>query len=337
MAKTASRPTLRDVAERAGVSVISASRVMRDAPNISDALRDRVRTAATTLGYTPNRIAGSLRGQTSDLVAVIVPSMSNSVFANILDGIDAAFQGTPLRTVLGMSRYDMAEEEAILRDLLSWNPAGVIISGLEHSPAASAILRGLKCPVIEVMDSDGEPIDTSFGFSMASAGQVMADHFVDRGYRRIGYVGAWGERPARSRKRRLAFEARLEEHGLSLADRQIEDDPSSFAAGAAGLATLLSRSPDIEAVFFANDDLALGGLFHCLAKGIAIPGSVALAGFNGLEMRDGISPLLTTIRSPRTEIGACAGKHMLERVQNPSVGKRGRIDMPITLLLGETT
>jgi LacI family gluconate utilization system Gnt-I transcriptional repressor len=125
MVKTASRPTLRDVAEHAGVSVISASRVMRDAPNVSDALRDRVRAAANVLGYTPNRIAGSLRGQASDLVAVIVPSMSNSVFANILDGIDEAFQGTRLRTVLGMSRYDLIEEEAILRDLLSWSPSGV--------------------------------------------------------------------------------------------------------------------------------------------------------------------------------------------------------------------
>lgn len=337
MVKTASRPTLRDVAEHAGVSVISASRVMRDAPNVSDALRDRVRAAATVLGYTPNRIAGSLRGQASDLVAVIVPSMSNSVFANILDGIDEAFQGTRLRTVLGMSRYDLIEEEAILRDLLSWSPSGVIISGLEHSHEATQILRGLECPVIEVMDSDGEPIDTSVGFSMASAGRIMADHFLERGYRRIGYVGAWGERPARSRKRRLAFEARLSEHGISLLDRQIEDDQSSFAAGAAGLRALLSRSPEIEAVFFANDDLALGALCYCLAEGISVPERLALAGFNGLEMRDGISPLLTTIRSPRTEIGARAGKIMLDRVQGTAVAERGRIDIPITLLPGATT
>lgn len=337
MAKTASRPTLRDVADHAGVSVISASRVMREAPNVSETLRTRVKAAATELGYTPNRIAGSLRGQSSDLVAVIVPSMSNNVFPDILDGIDAAFQGTSLRTVLGMSRYDMDEEEAILRDLLSWNPSGVIISGLEHSAGATEILSGLRCPVIEVMDSDGDPIDTSVGFSMSSAGDIMADHLVECGYRRIGYVGAWGERPARSRKRRLAFEARLAEHGLSLVDRQIEDAESSFATGAAGLATLIARSPDIDAVFFANDDLALGAMMHCLSHGIAVPGDIALAGFNGLDIRDGITPRLTTIRSPRAEIGARAGQIMLGRIEGRSDAEHGRIDMPLSFLPGETT
>jgi LacI family gluconate utilization system Gnt-I transcriptional repressor len=337
MAKTAPRPTLRDVADHAGVSVISASRVMREAPNVSESLRVRVKVAATALGYTPNRIAGSLRGQSSDLIAVIVPSMSNNVFPDILDGIDAAFQGSSLRTVLGMSRYDMAEEEAILRDLLSWNPSGVIISGLEHSAGASEILSGLQCPVIEVMDSDGNPIDTSVGFSMSSAGHIMADHFVERGYRRIGYVGAWGERPARSRKRRLAFEARLAEHGLSLVDHQIEDAQSSFATGAAGLATLMSRSPNIDAVFFANDDLALGAMMHCHAHGILVPNDLALAGFNGLDIRDGITPRLTTIRSPRAEIGARAGQIMLDRIGGRSDAERGRIDMPLSFLPGETT
>ncbi|MDG3043142.1 LacI family DNA-binding transcriptional regulator [Roseicyclus marinus] len=337
MTKVVSRPTLRDVAHHAGVSVISASRVMRDAPNISDGLRARVRAAANALGYTPNRIAGSLRGQASDLVAVIVPSMSNSVFADILDGIDEGFKGTPLRTVLGLSRYDMDEEEAILRELLSWNPAGVIISGLEHSAAATAILQRLECPVIEVMDSDGDPIDTSVGFSMVKAGQVMADHFLAQGYRRIGYVGAWGELPVRSRKRRLAFEARLAENGVELVDRQIEEDQSSFAAGAAGLQALLARSPEIEAVFFANDDLALGALFHCLSVGIAVPERLALAGFNGLDMRDGITPRLTTIRSPRNEIGARAGRIMLDRVRGRPSAERGRIDLSVSLLQGATT
>lgn len=155
-------------------------------------------------------------------------------------------------------------------------PAAVIISGLEHSAAATEIMRRLDCPVIEVMDTDGEPIDTSVGFSMQSAGRIMADYLAERSYRRIGYVGAWGERPARSRKRREAF-----------------------VAGAKGCATLLHRHPDIDVVFFANDDLALGAMFHCLSTGVDIPCKLALAGFNGLEMRDGISPLLTTIRSPR--------------------------------------
>jgi LacI family gluconate utilization system Gnt-I transcriptional repressor len=331
------RPTLKDVAEHSGVSLISASRVMRDAPNISETLRAKVHAAALKLGYTPNRIAGSLRGQTTDLVAVIVPSVSNNVFADIVDGIDAALAGTPHRSILGLSQYSTQREEEILRDLLSWSPAGVIISGLEHSAGTMDLLRGLDCPVIEVMDSDGPPIDTSVGISHDAAAAMMADHLLARGYRRIGYVGAWGERPVRSRKRRIAFEARLAECGAPLAGAQIEEAPSSFATGAAGFAALRARIPDIDAVFFANDDLALGALFHCLSEGIKVPADMALAGFNGLNMRDGITPKLTTIRTPRTEIGLRAGQILRRRLADGDLSETGRIELPVTFLPGETT
>ncbi|UWQ16854.1 LacI family DNA-binding transcriptional regulator [Jannaschia sp. M317] len=335
--KHSTKPTLKDVAAQAGVSLISASRVMRDAPHISAKLRAKVQAAATDLGYTPNRIAGSLRGQTTDLIAVIVPSMSNHVFSNIVDGINDAFVGTSFRTVLGLTHYNMAEEEEVLRDLMSWNPSAVIISGLEHSDGSAALLRAAECPVVEVMDTDGAPIDSSVGFSQRRAGRLMADHLHANGYRRIGYVGAWGERPVRSLKRRLAFEERLAELGTPLAARHITDAASSFAAGAESCQILLGAHPDLDALFFANDDLALGAMFHCMGQGMAVPGDIAIGGFNGLEMRDGIHPRLTTIRTPRTEIGRRAGQMVLARLRGGGGEGPSTVDLPLDLLVGETT
>ena len=337
---TGTRPTLRDVARLSGVSEISVSRVMRNAPNISDGLRERVEDAARQLGYTPNRLAGGLKSQTSNLVAVVVPSMSNNVFPEVVDGIERVLSAQGRRTVLGLTQYDNTREEGIIRDLLSWSPAGIILAGLEHSGPSRQLLNAAGIPVVEIMDIDtadvpGAPIDVAIGVSHRAAGQAMADHLVARGYRRIGYIGAWGETPDRSLKRRLAFESRLAEHGLALAARLIAPEASSITLGRACCARILQTAPDIDALFFANDDLAVGGLLHCMAEGIAVPGRLALAGFNGIGFADALPQRLTTIRTPRGRMGEAAAEVLADR----DAARRGGaiIDLGFTLLARDTT
>lgn len=331
------KPTLKDVAALSGVSVISASRVMRDAPNISKELREKVEHAAQTIGYQRNRIARSLRGQATELIAVIVPSMSNHVFPQIVDGIDDALNGSQLRLVLGMTKYDDASEEAILRDMLTWNPAGVILSGLEHSEQTRKMLTRFSGPIVEVMDSDGDAIDIAVGVSMEEAGQLIARHLVEQGYNRIGYVGAWGERPKRSLKRRLAFEAELARLERPIAAKVILDEASSLESGAKGLKLLLEDKPDLDAVFFANDDLALGALFYCQAQKISVPNDVALAGYNGLDLCQSISPRLTTISTPRYEMGRLAGTLARQHIDGEAEISPKSIRMDLQLIAGETT
>jgi len=331
------RPTLKDVAALSGVSVISASRVMRDAPNISQGLRQKVEAAALSIGYQRNRIAGSLRGQATDLIAVIVPSMSNHVFPNIVDGIDDALKGSQLRLVLGMTKYEETGEEAILRDMLTWNPAAVILSGLEHSDRTKEMLAHFPGPIVEVMDCDGDAIDMAVGVSMEEAGTVIANHLVQQGYKRIAYVGAWGERPKRSVKRRMAFQDELARLGQPIITYVILDEASSLESGAAGMKELLARNLDLDAVFFANDDLALGALFYCQAQKIAVPQDIALAGYNGLDMCQSISPRLTTIATPRYEMGKLAGQLVRDQIEGATPPALKSIRMDTQLIKGETT
>lgn len=331
------KPTLKDVAALSGVSVISASRVMRKAPNISENLREKVETAAQSIGYQRNRIAGSLRGQATDLIAVIVPSMSNHVFPNIVDGIDDALKGSQLRLVLGMTKYEESGEEAILRDMLTWNPAAVILSGLEHSDQTKEMLAHFPGPIVEVMDCDGDAIDMAVGVSMKEAGILIARHLVDRGYKRIAYVGAWGERPKRSVKRRLSFEAELARLGHPIVTSVILDEASSLEAGAVGIRKLFSRNLVLDAVFFANDDLALGALFYCKAQNISVPNTIALAGYNGLDMCQSISPRLTTISTPRYKMGKLAGDLVRKQIQGEDIPSKISIRLDMQLIEGETT
>lgn len=333
-----SRPTLKDVAELSGVSEISVSRVMRNSPNISTTLRKKVEEAARALDYTPNRVAGALASNSTDLLAVIVPSISHSVFPEVLDGIDSVLSRTRYRTVLGISHYDEQREEEIVEDLLSRNPSGIILTGVEHSLRSSKMLSEFPNPVIEIMDADGSPIDVSIGVSHQQAGSMMADHLVQRGYRHIGYIGAHGDRPSRSVKRRKSFTGRLHELGTPLNSMLIDAGNSSVVLGKESCCRLLQSQPETDAIFFDNDDLVVGAYMHCLQVGINIPENLALAGFNGLPFIDAMAMKITTIRTPRRNMGIAAAEMFLQRMSNGKLESVGgsRILMPLEFLAGDT-
>ena len=173
MTQPPKRPlTLRDVSDACGVSEMTVSRVLRKRGDVSEATRRRVLAAAKELGYVPNQIAGSLASQRVNLVAVIIPSLSNMVFPEVLNGVNQVLEDTPLQPVVGVTDYMPEKEERVLYEMLSWRPSGVIIAGLEHSDATRAMLKNAGIPVVEIMDVDGRPIDAMVGSSFSFAGAV---------------------------------------------------------------------------------------------------------------------------------------------------------------------
>lgn len=328
------RATLRDVARLSGVSEISVSRVMRGAPSVSARLRDRVMEAANALGYTPNRLAGALKSQSSNLVAVVVPSIGNGVFPEVLDGIETVLTKAGLQPVLGITKYDRDREIQVLRDMLAWSPMGVIIAGTDHDPAVAAMIEQHNIPVVEFMDIDGAPMQAAVGISNRLAAIAVADLLAERGYRKPGYIGAWAERPDRSKMRRLAFEARLEELGVPLRDREIASTPATPEIGAETTRLLLKRSPDIDAIFYANDDQALGGLFYCLRQGMRVPEDIGIIGFNGIDLGLATPLRLASVETPRYQMGVETAHLLLATATDLRDAKV--IDLGFNLRLGES-
>jgi LacI family gluconate utilization system Gnt-I transcriptional repressor len=314
--RTAATPkvTLADVARAAAVSEITVSRVLRAKGPIAEATRRRVEEAVRAVGYVPNRIAGALASAAADLVGVVVPSLGNIVFPDVLRGIDQAVSAGGLRVVMGVSEYDSQAEAALVRSLLSWRPAALIVTGLEHAPETRAMLGGAGLTVVEIMDIDAPAIDVAIGMSHRRAGESMAAHLLARGYRRFGYVGHDLGRDLRAAKRRQGFADGLAAAGATLAGEVVVAAPSSTAHGRAALAGLLKQAPDVEAVYFSNDDMAVGGYFHCLDAGLAVPERLALAGFNGLEIGQTLPRPLTTTLTRRYDIGRLAGEAVLARL-----------------------
>lgn len=331
-----SRPrplTLRDVSAAAGVSEMTVSRVLRNRGDVSAATREKVLTAARSLGYVPNKIAGGLASQRVNLVAVVIPSLSNLVFPEVLGGISAELDDTALQPVIGVTHYAPAREEAVLYDMLSWRPSGVILAGLEHSRAASAMLAGAGVPVVEIMDSDGEGIDCVVGISHRRAGAEMARAILAAGYRRIGFLGTHMPEDHRARKRLEGFEAALGEAGVSLAAREFYQGGSSLVKGRELTARILAREPSLDFLYYSNDMIGAGGLLWCLERGLEVPDRLGLAGFNGVELLAGLPRRLATTDARRVDIGRRAARIVAGKDPRP---EGGVVELTPTFLPGDT-
>ena len=314
MTASSKRPlTLRDVSEASGVSEMTVSRVLRNKGDVSDATRQKVQDAAKKLGYVPNKIAGALASQRVNLVAVIIPSLGNMVFPEVLAGISEALDDTPLQPVVGVTDYLPEKEEKVLFEMLSWRPSGVIIAGIEHSEAAQAMLARSGIPVVEIMDVDGEPVDACVGISHRRAGRKMAEAILEAGYRRIGFLGTKMPLDHRARKRFEGFTRTLGKAGIEIADQEFYSGGSALAKGREMTATILERTPDLDFLYYSNDMIGAGGLLYLLERGVDIPGEVGLAGFNGVELLAGLPRRLATMDACRREIGRKAAEIVADR------------------------
>lgn len=337
MTKSSHRPlTLRDVSEASGVSEMTVSRVLRGRGDVSSATRDKVLLAAKELGYVPNKIAGALASQRVNLVAVVIPSMSNMVFPEVMTGINSVLEGTDLQPVVGITDYMPEKEEKVLYQMLSWRPSGVIIAGLEHSDASSAMLRAAGIPVVEIMDVDGTPIDTAVGISHRRAGRHMAKAIIEAGYKSIGFMGTKMPLDHRARKRFEGFTEALAKSGIEVSDQEFYSGGSALAKGRDMTQEMLERSPNLDFLYYSNDMIGAGGLLHLLEKGINIPQDIGLAGFNGVELLEGLPLQLATMDACRKEVGKIAAQIIADRVIDGTDNTEKIIELSPKLNLGAT-
>ena len=171
---TSRRPTLSDVAAEAGVSKMTASRALRGAGDVSKASVDLVTQAARQIGYVGNPLAASLSGKRSGLIGVVIPSLTNIVFAEVLSGIAEGIEGSGMQPVFGVTNYNPDKEYEVIRNMLSWNPAGLIVTGLDQPEDTLRLLENAPVSVVQIMDLDGTPVSACVGMSHHAAGAAMA-------------------------------------------------------------------------------------------------------------------------------------------------------------------
>jgi LacI family gluconate utilization system Gnt-I transcriptional repressor len=327
--------TLKHVAARAGVAPITVSRVVNTPDAVSQTLREKVLRAVEELGYVPNRMAGALASAESRVVTVIVPSLANAVFIEVIQGVQEVLEEAGYQLLLGNTQYDLKREQELTATLLGWSPAGVIMAGLRHTERTRAMLQAWNRPVVEVMEHGARPIDMNVGFSHYKVGEAMGEHLISRGYREIGFVGGALKGDYRSLQRCRGLERCLARHGLRVRAPFPHEEPSSPRAGGVALMRALEAAPELDALFFGNDDLAVGAILRAQGEGIAVPGRIAIAGFNGFGIGEMVRPALTTIVSPRRDMGRVAAQKLIARIRGQETG-RASVDIGFSLRLGDS-
>ena len=321
--------SIRDVATAAGVSMMTVSRAMRGIDGVSVATAARVRALAARMGYVPNGNARAMQAASSRLIGVSVPNLFNDVFADIIGGMRRGLEGAGYSLVIDTTDYDLDRERAWCDRMAAWRPAALVLTGCHHHPGLRADLARLAHPVLELWDVTDDPVDVCVGLDHRAAGAALGAHVARLGYRRPAFVGGPPGLDPRADSRlggiAEAFDA---------LDRIVVDEPSAFLAGARGAAMLdPAAMPDV--VFFHNDNTAFGGMAALAARGLSVPGDIGVVGFNALEIGRVLDRPLTTLATPRRQIGQTAAAHLLARLAG--VAPPPRTALPGRLVEGATT
>jgi len=333
------RATLQDVAERAGVTAITVSRFLRAPAVVAAETAQRIEAALLTTGYVPNKQAGQLASGHSKMVAAIIPSIANSIFAETVQGLADGLQEAGYELLLTSTGYSREREQGQLRAVLGWFPSALVVTGRHHSEGALALLRAAQAartPVIEIWDQQPAERSNGFaqvGFNHADVGRAMAEHLLAQGHRRLAYVDSGVSEDFRAHERGKGFAATAEAAGAAM--RLLNAPPGdAFDGGRLALAELLAGEPP-SAVAFANDNFACGALLEAQQRGIPVPGQLALIGFGDFAIGRQLRPALTTIRPPRYEIGRSAAALLLAALQQGA--PLAAQSLPWELLLRDST
>lgn len=307
------RSTVFDVAKLAETSAMAVSRYYKVPERMSAELRERIRKAIEQLGYIRNEAAGGLASAQGRIVGAIVPSVSNSIFAETIQGLSSTLSQHHYQLLLATHDYSLENEEKIVRAFLGWLPRALVLTGSNHSEATETLLASLSIPVIETWDIQADRPYLQIGFSHMATGREMTLYLYGKGYRKIVYVASSISSDFRARQRAQGYQETMRELGLEPEVVQ-SHLAAPLDAGAQVLVDQMAKRARPDALFFANDNMAAGAILQAAKSAIKIPDQCAVAGFGDFPFSEKLSPALTTIRVPHYEIGRLAAQSILQRL-----------------------
>ncbi|MCO1576825.1 LacI family transcriptional regulator [Crossiella sp. SN42] len=297
-------PTLDEVAQRAGVSTGTVSRVLNNAQHVSQRARQAVERAVEELGYVPNTAARSLAARRRGAVVLAISSedpalFANQFFAEVITGVNAVIEETDLQLLLVLAASQRGQDR-FGRVLASRAADGVLLLALRERDPLARLATDSGLPVV----FGGQPLGHTPRFYVDAdnrgGARLATEHLISLGRTRIATITAGTDQQA-AQARHLGFREALALAGLP-ADRLAHGDFSE-AGGAVAMAALLAEHPDLDAVFVASDEMAAGALTVLREHGRQVPEDVAVVGFNDVVTAQHTQPALTTVRQPIEALG----------------------------------
>ncbi|MEE4598353.1 LacI family DNA-binding transcriptional regulator [Streptomyces sp. DSM 41524] len=334
------RPTLVDVAKRAGVHAGTVSRYIHPQTRglVNEETAKRIEAAIQELGYRPNHIARGLRTRRTGLIATIVPDLSNPLFPLMIQGVEERLGQDSYVTLVGNTNNDDAREYATVTAMRERQVDGFIMATAHSGDQVLAELTADKTPLVLLNRSLGDEITAVVADDRA--GMALAvDHVVELGHRIIGHIGG----PvglSSAQERRAGFDAAVAKHrnrGMTLEVTVTSARAMTFAEGASAAQKLLDSADPPTALLAANDMLALGAYKTISERGLRVPADISVVGFNDMPFAENFQPPLTTIGIPHRAMGARAASLLLDVLADKGARQPDVTVMPVRLVTRQST
>lgn len=324
------RHTIREIAHEAGVSIATVSRVMNNPASVLPSTRLAVERVIERHGYLSHAIAVSLASSRSLSIGLVIPSITNSIYASSTQAIQGIAQSAGYTVLLGVSEFSPALEEKLIRQLLARRVDGLILTGGERHPTLYDLIDGHGIPFVVtwklVEESSRRP---SVSFDNYKGGCMAMQHLKDLGHRKIALICGRTEVNDRARERRRAYvDTMIEINGIAdLA--AIREADFEFDQGRVAMRELLLQDKSLTAVFCANDIQAIGALSECEDQGLRVPEDISIVGFDDLPVAQYTKPRLTTIRVPAQKMGELAATRLFDAIRTgaQAIGEQLPIDL----------
>ena len=331
------RVTIKEIARSTGVSVQTVSRVINNRPDVSPETRAAVEAAIAEQGFQPSAVARSLVQRRSQMIGVIAAGLKFFGVAQTLNGVTEAAEASGYSIILKeLASFEVPEIVPVVDFLLAHRVEGIIFAPPQMGANIRHVMDQLPVAGPPVVFLKAEPTSsyTTIGIDNAAAAMLATEQLLALGRTRVAHISGpleWRE----ARDRRDGWLAAMQNAGLE--PGPTVESPWSSAGGAEAFASILDIDPTIDAVFAASDQIALGVLHVANARGIAIPGQLAVVGFDGLPETAQFTPSLTTVRQPLSEMGKLAVHELVEALDAETGAYTPRaITLPVELIVGDS-
>lgn len=297
---------------------MTVSRALHRPELVSELTREKVREAVRATGYVSNMLAGGLASNKSRLVAIFLPTIANSIFADTVQALMDRLTEAGYQALLGLTGYSAEQEEALLEAVLGRRPDGIVLTGTLHTEASRLRLAQAGIPVVEAWDLSEVPIDMLVGFSHEDVGESTARHLLGKGYRRFSVITISDPRGLR---RCNSLIAELARHGLTDIPIEVLAPPATLEIGREGLRRLLEQETPPDIVVCSSDTIAQGVLAEAASRGLRVPQDLAVMGFGDLSSAAQVYPALSTVSVDGSQIGLRAAQALLDRFKHPNSGE----------------
>jgi LacI family transcriptional regulator len=327
--------TIRQVAEQAGVSVATVSRVFAGTDHVSNELTERVQKVAQSLNYQPNRIARNLRTQKTKTAALVITDIENPFFTSVVRGAEQVFRDAGFTLLLTNTDEDEEIETQHLLNLRAEGVAGIILAPTSKEVSLYEQYNHAGMIIVAI---DRFPKKFQFDrVTVNNAGGVQSavNHLVEQGHSRIGYIGGI-TKISTAAERYTGFVRGMEDHQLLIRADWVRQGNFKRDGGFIAMKTILSTGDHPTAVISANNLMTLGALQAIYELGLKIPADIAIVGFDDMAWANSLNPPLTAIAQPTHEMGQVAAQLLLSRISDPTRAYR-HVILDTHLILRESS